>query len=132
MVILLAFPAFASAAPEAGEGESSSGDPAVLVPDVNVYNTVSVPEDDLGTYLGSSVSTFAARSSGGSDLKSVLLQFVGDWDTVVVQHSYQAADGTINTVNETVPDYPWICSVALLVVLIFCLFRLGGSILCKT
>lgn len=116
----LALPAYASA----GEGESSSGTTVI---------EVALPEDDLGTYIGSSVSTYASYSSGSSaDLKSVLIQFLGEWETVVVEHTYQASDGSINTVQKTQPDYPWLCAAALLCIMIFCLFRLGGSILCKT
>ena len=132
IICSLSVPAFASEGEPAGQGESSSGAATVLVPDVNVINEINVPDDDPGVYLGSSVSTYAAYASGSSDLKSVLQQFVGEWDTIVVSHTYQASDGSTYTVNETVPDYPWLCSAALLCLMIFCLFRLGGSILCKT
>lgn len=119
VVFSLALPAFAAGdSQEAGEGETVS-DPVILDP-------------DSGIYLGSDVSVYIASNSGSSDLKSVMQRFLGEWDTIVVSHNYQMADGSIQTVNETVPDYPWICSAGLLCLIIFCLFRLGGSILCKT
>lgn len=124
LISTLILPAYAA---EAGEGET-----VVLVPDVVVNNEVNVTGEELGTYVGSSVFSYSSYSGEESSLKSVLLQFLGDWETVVVQHSYQTSDGSVNTVQETLPDYPWLCSAVLLCIMIFCLFRLGGAILCKT
>lgn len=124
----LAIPAFAA---EEGEGNSDSASASTVVPDVNVYNEINIPDDGPGVYVGSSVSTYAAYS-GSSGLKGVLIDFVGEWEPVVVEHAYQASDGSLTYVHETQPDYPWLCSAGLLCLMIFCLFRLGGSILCKT
>lgn len=120
--ILLALPAFASGAPEAGEGESFSGSNSVTV-----YNEIY---NDPVTYLGSNVS-YSAFTGAGEGLKGVLLDFLGEWQTVVVEHSYQTSDGSVVVVHDTQPDYAWLCAAALLCLMIFCLFRLGGSILCK-
>jgi len=128
LAMALILPAYAA---DSGEGENSGSSPVVLVPDVNVFNEVIV-SDDPGDYLDSTISTQSSYAAIGSDLKSILLRFLGDYETIIVEHSYQASDGTINTVHESLPDVPWICSAALLCLMIFCLFRLGGSILCKT
>lgn len=120
IVCSLSLPAFASGVGEEAGEEESISEPVIIA-----------PVQDPGIYLGSDVSVYAANDPESSDLKSVLQQFLGDWETVVVSHNYQMSDGSIQTVNETVPDYPWLCSAGLLCLMIFCLFRLGGSILCK-
>lgn len=130
IVFSLALPAFAAEGD--GTGEGSSEDPVILVPDVVIDNKIVLPDNDLGTYVGSKVDIFSSAYSGSNDLKSVLLRFLGSWDTVVVEHSYEDTDGSMNYVHDTIPDYPWLCAAGLLIVIVFCLFRLGGSILCKT
>ena len=121
MMFSLALPAFAATeGEEVGEGESSSGS---IVPVI-----YSQPD----TYLGSDVTTYASYGSEPGSLKSVLFQFLGEWETIVVSHNHQTADGTVYSVQESQPDYPWLCSAGLICIMVFCLFRLGGSILCKT
>lgn len=135
LICALTLPAFAADPGEAGEGESSSGsETEVLVPEVNVYNEVVVEDgEDLGTYVGTSVYALNPISpSDASGLKAVLLQFLGDWDSIVVEHQYENYNGSYNYVREIQLDYPWLCSAAILAIFIFCLFRLGGAILCKT
>lgn len=132
MVFSLVLPAFASAeGEETGEGTSGS-ETTVLVPDVTINNEIHTGED-LGTYVGTSVYALnPITPSESSGLKAVLLQFLGDWDSIVVEHQYESAQGYTNYVREIQLDYPWLCSAAILAIMIFCLFRLGGAILCKT
>lgn len=115
--------AFASA----GEGETS-----VVVPDVNVFNEIIVPETD-DDIVSSSTSYFVSpvTAADTTGLKSVLLEFLGDWEPVVVETSYTTTSGNVGIDRQIQPDYPWLCSAVLLVVLMFCLFRLGGSVLCR-
>lgn len=121
IVFSLTLPAFAAMeVEEVGEGESSSG------------STVPVLYSQPDIYLGSDVTTYASYGSESESLKSALIQFLGEWETVVVSHNYQASDGSVYSVQEAQPDYPWLCSAGLICILVFCLFRLGGSILCKT
>lgn len=115
----------------AAEGEAEQGSTEVIVPDVHIENIIDTGED-LGEYLGTSVySLNPITPSKASGLKAVMLDFVGDWDSIVVEHSYQSTNGNINYVREIQLDYPWLCACGLLVVMIYCLFRLGGSILCR-
>lgn len=126
----LSFPAFASAAPEQGSAENSSS-PSVIVPDVTIINEIDTGED-LGTYVGTSVYALnPVTPSDTSGLKAVLLEFLGDWDSIVVEHEYQSTNGYTNYVREIQLDYPWLCSAAILAIMIFCLFRLGGAVLCR-
>lgn len=128
LALSLISPALAS---DAGVGEGET--PDFLTPVVNVYNEFTLPDSEvLGEYVGSSVySLNPVTPNDATGLKAVLLEFLGDWDSIVVEHAYQSSQGYTSYVREIQLDYPWLCSAALLVVMIFCLFRLGGSILCR-
>lgn len=71
------------------------------------------------------------QPSGDGTLKDVMLSFVGDYDPVVVEYAYQSNQGYTSYLREIQPDYAWMISVAVLIVFIYCLFRLGGALLCR-
>lgn len=62
-------------------------------------------------------------------LKAALLSVVGDYDPVIVEYQYQSSNGYSNYLREVQPDYVWLCSVALLGIVIYSLFRLGGALI---
>lgn len=110
----------------AGEGVDPSD---VTTGDSSGSSAVS---DDLGEYIGTTVYSLSpVEASDSSGLKAVLLEFIGPYDAIVVEHAYQGSSGNTSYLREVQPDYVWLCSAALLVVMIFCLFRLGGAILCR-
>lgn len=115
----------------AAEGEAEQESTEVIVPNVVINNEIDTGED-LGEYVGTSVYALnPVTSSDATGLKAVLLEFVGDWDSIVIEHAYESSNGYTNYLREVQLDYPWLCSCGLLVVVIYCLFRLGGSILCR-
>lgn len=82
------------------------------ITDINIYSSVApvTPADTTG-------------------LKAVLLGLLGNYDPVVVEYQYQSSQGYNNYLREVQPDYVWICSFALLALMIFCIFKLGGALL---
>lgn len=117
-------------AAETTEGDSS-GSPEVIVPNVTINNEIDTGED-LGEYIGTTV--YAMNPVGSSDangLKAIMLALIGDWDSIIVEHAYASSQGYTNYLREVQLDYPWLCSCAIFLVMIYCVFRLGGSILCK-
>ncbi len=121
---------FSALAAETSEGESS-GSPEVIVPNVTINNEIDTGED-LGEYIGTTV--YAMNPVGSSDangLKAIMLALIGDWDSIIVEHAYASSQGYTNYLREVQLDYPWLCSCAIFLVMIYCVFRLGGSILCK-
>lgn len=66
-----------------------------------------------------------------SGLKGILLDILGPYDGIVVQYRYQANTTNQNYtyVNEIQPDYPWIASALLFIVLIWSIFVIGGRLL---
>lgn len=116
LVLALCVPAFA-AAPD--DGSTTEG-------------TTTEENTDLGEYVGTTVySLNPVTSADATGLKAVLLEFIGDYDAIVVEHAYASTNGYTNYVREIQYDYPWLCAAGLLVVMIFCLFKLGGSLLCR-
>lgn len=85
------------------------------------------------TLVGTSVYSLSpVTAEDATGLKAVLLSFIGSYDAVVVEYEYQNTNtSNVSYLREVQPDYVWLCSCALLVVMIFCLFRLGGSLLCR-
>lgn len=67
-----------------------------------------------------------------TNLKNAVLSIVGDYDAVVIEYQYMNSNNQYYSyLREIQPDYAWLCSCALLLVFIFCLFRLGGALLCR-
>lgn len=76
-------------------------------------------------------SVAPVQPSDTSGLKAALLGILGDYDPVVVEYQYQNNNGTYSYVREIQPDYVWLCSCALIVVVMFCLFKIGGAALSR-
>lgn len=73
--------------------------------------------------------TVTAQETSG--LKAALLSVLGDYSPVIVEYEYtNSVDGSITVERTSQPDYAWIASALLLIVFIFCLFKLGVAI-CK-
>lgn len=85
--------------------------------------------------VGASIDNISVSSvspvtpSNTSGLKAALLGVLGNYDPVIIEYQYSGSNGYTNYLREVQPDYVWICSFALLALVIFCLFRLGGALL---
>lgn len=117
--------------------EVSPGGNTVYVltqPDVEVDNDSSpspVSIDDPGvTITDISLSSVApVTPSSTSGLKAALLGILGNYDPVIVEYQYSGGNGYTNYLREVQPDYVWLCSAALLALVIYCLFKLGGGLI---
>lgn len=79
------------------------------------------------------VSTDVLRISAQdtSGFHSVILGLLGDYNPIAVTTSYQYPSGTGYQTRYQVdvePDWSWICTAVIFVVIIFCLFRLIGGL----
>lgn len=73
--------------------------------------------------------TVTAQETSG--LKAALLSVLGDYSPVIVEYQYtNSFDGSITIERTSQPDYAWIAAAVLVIVFIFCLFKLGVAI-CK-
>lgn len=87
------------------------------------------PVNDTITDINILTSVAPVTPSDTSGLKAVLLGLLGNYDPVIVEYQYQSSQGYNNYLREVQPDYVWLCSFALLALMIFCIFRLGGALL---
>lgn len=121
---------------------SSSVDPVVDVPAPTftldaVYAALPessgspdvVSEDVVLTGI-SRVSVPPVTPSSTSGLKAAVLSVLGNYDPVVVVYEYNISSSSSSRyVTDTQPDYVWIASAALLSLVIWCLFKLGGALI---
>lgn len=85
--------------------------------------------DDL-TLVG--INTYSLNPITPSEttgLKSVILSLIGDYDAVVVEYAYQNSNGYNSYIREIQPDYVFLCSCGIFLVVIYCTFRIGGALL---
>ena len=107
-----------------------------------IYIVESPASSDGGNYgdltdipVGASIDNITVTSvspikpSDTSGLKSALLGVLGNYDPVIVEYQYSDRNGYTNYLREVQPDYVWLCSCALLALVIYCLFRLGGALI---
>lgn len=99
---------------------------------VYVQNEIVLAEgEDILTGV-TVMSLSPVTPSDTTGFKAVLLQLLGDYDPVIVEYAYQNSNNSyMSYLREVQPDYVWLCSAGILLVVIYCLFRLGGAILCK-
>lgn len=117
------------------DSESSTGGDTIYVLEqpassegVNYGDLTDIP---VGASIDniSVISVAPIKPSDTTGLKAALLGVLGDYDPVIIEYQYNSGSGYANYLREVQPDYVWICSFALLALVIFCLFRLGGALL---
>lgn len=103
--------------------------PASEVDNDSTVTPVSI--DDPGVVITdiSLASVAPVTPSSTSGLKAALLGILGNYDPVVVEYQYSSGNGYTNYLREVQPDYVWLCSSALLALVIYCLFKLGGGLI---
>ena len=100
------------------------------VDDSEVVENVGIdPFNDIITDINILSSVAPVTPSDTNGFKAVLLGLLGNYDPVIVEYQYQSSSGHNNYLREVQPDYVWLCSFALLALMIFCIFRLGGALL---
>lgn len=88
-----------------------------------------VSEDVVLTGV-SRVSIPPVTPSSTTGLKAALLTVLGNYDPVVVVYQYNtSSSGYSSYATDIQPDYAWLASAALLCLVIWCLFKLGGALI---
>ena len=89
-------------------------------------------EDDFSISVLAVQTTPNTPVTSATGLKGILLQLFGDYSPTITQLRYQANNNSTYTyVNDISPDYPWIWSAVIFSIVLFCVFRLGGALLCR-
>lgn len=99
-----------------------------------------LPEDEFLEMYGNdySIEVYAVQSEPNSPvtsspgLKGILLDLFGPYDPVITQLRYQSNTSSNYTyVNNIDLDYPWLCSAGIFAIVLYCLFKMGGALLCR-
>lgn len=90
---------------------------------------VSIDDPSVTITNISLASVAPVTPSSTSGLKAALLGILGNYDPVIVEYQYSSGNGYSTYLREVQPDYVWLCSAALLALVIYCLFKLGGGLL---
>lgn len=117
------------------DSEVSSGGSPIYVLEAPASSGGANYGDLTDIPVGASIDNITVTSvspvtpSDTSGLKSALLGVLGNYDPVIVEYEYSDRNGYKNYLRDVQPDYVWLCSCALLALVIYCLFRLGGALI---
>lgn len=64
-------------------------------------------------------------------LKAIILELLGDYEAVAWDYTYTSNNQYVSHSIDIQPDYPWLVSAAVFVVVLFCTFKLGGTLFSK-
>lgn len=97
------------------------------------------PDDFFAVENDYAVEAYAVQTSpntpveSSSGLKGILLSLFGPYNPTITQLRYQSNTSTNYTyVNDISPDYPWLSAAGIFAIVLYCTFKLGGTLLCKT
>lgn len=94
------------------------------------FGSPDVVSEDVVLTGVSRVSLSPVTPSSTTGLKAALLTVLGNYDPVVVVYQYNtSSSGYSSYATDIQPDYAWIASAALLCLVIWCLFKLGGALI---
>lgn len=92
-------------------------------------------EEFFSTHEADEIVVYALdpiTSSNTTGLKSVLLGVIGPYENIVTEYRYlNNNQSAYSYLREITPDYPWFGSLAVFLVLLFSVFRIGGNLLWK-
>lgn len=74
------------------------------------------------------LSIMRVSASDTSGLHAVLLTLIGDYNPIVKDYTYTSTQGYTTHSIDIQPDWSWIMTAALFIVVIFCLFRFVGGL----
>lgn len=118
--------------------ESSSTPIVVDITQLLTPNTKGTEEDpqvvvvDEMQLVNMTQSLQKVSASDATGFKAILLQLLGDYETVVTDYEYRNNNNTYMSHSIAIEqDYAWIASAAIFALLIYCTFRSIGGILCR-
>lgn len=91
-------------------------------------------QEDTGFDPNNVVSVEIVRSSSpvspneANGLKKLMLQLIGDYDMTTCEYTYTSSNGYTSKQVTTEPDYSWMISAGLFIMVLWSLFRFVGGI----
>lgn len=105
----------------------------LLDPDIALQQVVYIVPEDLSEpdYSFEVIARAPVTPSSTTGLKSIMLTLLGNYDVIVGEYSYTNTNGTVSYLREMQPDYVWLVSAGIFALVLYCVFRMGGAVLCK-
>lgn len=93
-------------------------------------------DSDFGSFsdlrlMSISRSNERVTASDSNGFKSVILNLIGDYETVITDYTYQSSSGYTTHSISVERDWSWIMSCVLFIVIIFCTFLSCAKILSR-
>lgn len=97
-----------------------------------IESTEAVLEPLDNNLVLSSVDThiMTVTPNDANGFKKVLLQLFGNYEMITKEYTYTSNNGYTTKQVTTESDYPWIISAGIFAIVLYCLFRLLGGVLC--
>ena len=86
-------------------------------------------DDQILSISQRSLSPITPNETSG--FKKILLELFGSYDPVIIEYEYTSSGGYVNYLREVQPDYVWFAAVLIFMLVLFCIFKLGGALFCK-
>lgn len=77
------------------------------------------------------VSNETITASDANGFKAVILGLLGDYTTIITDYTYQTQQGYTQHSIDVTPDWSWVCSSAIFVVVVYCSMKMIGGLLCS-
>lgn len=129
LIFFLCFLALASCSVFASDTEvlNDDGSYSYGVGDESLLNA-NIPDSYENVEYNNSVEVLSVSASSTSGLHSVVLSLIGDYNPIVKDVTYSQGSYTSHHI-EVVPDWSWIASAAIFIIVLFCVFRLVGGLI---
>lgn len=109
--------------------ETVPPDDAAPVPDTPVTSLEQLSDDQIISISQRSLAPITPNEATG--FKKILLNLFGSYDPVIIEYEYTSSGGYVNYLREVQPDYVWFAAVLMFMLVLFCIFKLGGALFCK-
>lgn len=123
-----------SESPDVEDPAPSSNTVVIIQPETPAQTATEEEDRDVWEYdFDYGVQVYSTNPiTSGTGLKGVLIDVLGPYDAIVVEHRYQNSNSSnYSYVREIQPDYPWLCSAAVFLALLWSVFAIGGRIICR-
>lgn len=77
------------------------------------------------------VSNETISASDANGFKAIILGLLGDYTTIITDYTYQNQQGYTTHSIDVTPDWSWVCSAGIFVVVVFCSMKMIGGLLCN-
>lgn len=77
---------------------------------------------------GSETTLLTVTPQQSNGFKKVILQLIGNYDTVVTDYTYQNYNGYTQHSIDVQPDYSWIASAVIFLAVLYCALRFIGGL----